>query len=516
MNPPAVNPPVHNIHLHHIHKSFGSIQALRGVDLTLRTGEVHALLGQNGAGKSTLMKILYGLYQPDAGTIHIDGNPVVIESPARAIQLGLGFVQQHFSLVDSLTVAENFAIGALRQRIFHPARWQARIQHFIDERGMSIDAGTRVADLSVGEKQRVEILKALFRQARFLILDEPTSVLSPAEVQSLLAELDTLRQAGIGIVFISHKLPEVLDISDRISVLRDGRVVGTLPVSEADTATLTAMMLGDARPEGQMEKHIRVRPNPASDSSHTILVAESVSMRRETGGMALNDISFELHSGEILGVAGVDGSGQQELVEAVLGLRQPEHGRIHCPVGPAQIGCIPADRLRQGLIAAFSVAENLLLSHADSSELRTGPFFAPRRIARFAQKLIAEYHIVCRGPDQPVQELSGGNQQKLLIARAVHGEPLMLVAVNPTWGLDVAAAAAVHDRLRMLKQKNRAVLLVSTDLDEIYALCDRFFVLYNGRIMGWASPETPIEVVGRWMMGICGTPADHTQNGRNG
>ncbi|MDQ7052751.1 MAG: ATP-binding cassette domain-containing protein [candidate division KSB1 bacterium] len=263
-----MNVPVRHIHLQNIHKRFSAIRALRGVNLSLRTGEVHALLGQNGAGKSTLMKILYGLYQPDAGRILFDEQPVVIESPAQAIRLGLGFVQQHFSLVESLTVAENFALGALSERIYQPAALQTRIQEFIDARGMAIDAGARVADLSVGEKQRVEILKALYRQARFLILDEPTSVLSPAEIRNLFAELEALRRNDIGIVFISHKLAEVLEISDRITVLREGRAVGTTDADSSDAAALTAMMMGEAQPPRKADKGPWPRSQAAKNSSN--------------------------------------------------------------------------------------------------------------------------------------------------------------------------------------------------------------------------------------------------------
>ncbi|MDQ7064033.1 MAG: ABC transporter ATP-binding protein [candidate division KSB1 bacterium] len=494
-----MNVPVRHIHLQNIHKRFSAIRALRGVNLSLRTGEVHALLGQNGAGKSTLMKILYGLYQPDAGRILFDEQPVVIESPAQAIRLGLGFVQQHFSLVESLTVAENFALGALSERIYQPAALQTRIQEFIDARGMAIDAGARVADLSVGEKQRVEILKALYRQARFLILDEPTSVLSPAEIRNLFAELEALRRNDIGIVFISHKLAEVLEISDRITVLREGRAVGTTDADSSDAAALTAMMMGEAQPPRKADKG----PWPRSQAAKTLLTVEHLQVRRDTGGLALQAISFELKAGEILGVAGVDGSGQQELVEAVLGLRAPARGRIRWPGGsPPRMGLIPADRLRQGLVPEFSVAENLLLAHADDPGLKMGPFYAPRKIEQLARKTIAQFGIVCRDPHQPVQELSGGNQQKLLVARAVHGSPPVVVAVNPTWGLDVAAAAAVQQRLRDLCRRGSAVLLVSTDIDEIYALSRRFFVLYNGRLMGWADPSTSIETVGRWMVGM--------------
>ncbi len=498
-----MNAPVRHIHLQNIHKRFGAIRALRGVNLTLRAGEVHALLGQNGAGKSTLMKILYGLYQPDAGRILFDDQPVAIESPAQAIRLGLGFVQQHFSLVESLTVAENVALGALPARIYQPAALQTRIQEFIDSRGMAIDASARVADLSVCEKQRVEILKALYRQARFLILDEPTSVLSPAEIRSLFDELDALRRDGIGIVFISHKLAEVLEISDRITVLREGRVVGVTDAARTDASALTAMMMGDV----QTPRSADEQPRPQAEPKQTVLAVENLHVRRETGGLALKSVSFELKAGDILGVAGVDGSGQKELVEAIMGLRAPARGRIHWPGGsPPRVGLIPADRMRQGLIPEFSVAENLLLAHADDPGLKSGPFYAPRQIEQWAREAIAQFGIVCRSPRQPVRELSGGNQQKLLVARAVHGSPPVLVAVNPTWGLDVAAAAAVHQRLRDLCRRGSAVLLVSTDLDEIYALSGRFFVLYNGRLMGWADPNTPVETVGRWMVGMADEP----------
>jgi len=489
---------ISHIRLQGIKKHFGSIQALGGVDLMLQAGEVHALLGENGAGKSTLMKILYGLYRPDAGTIHFDNHPVKIGSAAVAMQLGLGFVQQHFSLIDNLTIAENIILGTQAQFFYSPTALHRQIQTFINSNGFTLDAGTPVSELSVGEKQRVEIIKALYRQAKFIILDEPTSVLAPQEVETLFATIRRLQAEGKGIVFITHKLDEVLQISDRITILRAGKNVVTLDAGFATAENLADMMIGEI-----------ISPAQSSDRKMTgapsvLLKASNLKIHNDRLHLAVNDISFELAAGEILGVAGVDGSGQRELAEAIMGLRTVQAGMIQKKktlFDRRRLGFIPPDRLSEAFVPDFSVAENFLLERSDDHEFRRAGFLAAAKINGHAKTVIENFSVVCKGPKQKLRELSGGNQQKFLLGRALSTNPEVLVAMNPTWGVDVAATAAIHARLRNMQKRGGAILLFSTDLEEIYALCDRFFVMHTGRLMGWAIAATSATQVGLWMTG---------------
>jgi len=482
------------IRLQGITKHFGPLQALAGVDLALKAGEVHALLGENGAGKSTLMKILFGLYRPDAGMIYFNRQPARISSAAVARQLGLGFVQQHFSLVESLTVAENVVLGVLPEYFYHPRFLQQRVQRFIAQHGLALDAGAPVSALSVGEKQRVEIIKALYRQADFIIFDEPTSVLAPQEVETFFATIRRLRAEGKGIVFITHKLDEVLQISDRITILRDGKNVAALEARAATAEHLARLMIGETAPPLEMSDR-EIKPEPS-----TILRVVNLQARDNRGAGKTEAISFELRAGEILGIAGVDGSGQRELAEAIMRWRAPEAGTIKWEIAKT-IGFIPPDRLTEAFVSEFSVAENILLPRSASAEFRRAGFLALSKINAYAKAVIESFEVICKGPEQKLRELSGGNQQKLLVGRALHSDPEVLVAMNPTWGVDVAATAAIHRRLAQMRQRGGAVLLFSTDLDEIYALCDRFFVLHAGRLMGWATAKTSTTQVGLWMTG---------------
>lgn len=545
---------VREIRLQGIQKHFGPIPALAGVDLTLKAGEVQALLGENGAGKSTLMKILFGLYRPDAGAIYFNNQPAKINSSAEAMQLGLGFVQQHFSLVEGLTVAENVVLGKLPSRFYEPRSLQAQVQNFINANGFALNAAAPVRELGVGEKQRVEIIKALYRQANFIILDEPTSVLAPQEVETLFATIRQLQAEGKGIIFITHKLDEVLQISNRITILRGGKNVATLETSAATAEHLARLMIGEiASPIPALNHASKSKPS-------AVLQVLNLQVRHDRRHVAVHDISFELHAGEILGVAGVDGSGQRELAEAIMGLRAPNAGMIAWAVpndevrahsttkaqrhqservflrdlGPwwlkisslwrkvysfqrnvvqqhlnrQYIGFVPPDRLTDAFVPEFSVAENLLLENSDDAQFHRAGFLAAAKIKRHAEKLIEDFNVICKGPQQKLRELSGGNQQKLLLGRALGANPTALVAMNPTWGVDVAATAAIHQRLLDLRRRGGAVLLFSTDLDEIYALCDRFLVLHAGRVMGWATATTATTQVGLWMTGRTSATAD--------
>ncbi len=494
---------VQEIRLQAVAKHFGTIQALAGVDLTLQAGEVHALLGENGAGKSTLMKILYGLYHPDAGTIFFDEQPVKIGSAAVAMQYGLGFVQQHFSLIDTLTIAENIILGTPSRFFYSPRDLHRQIQAFINANGFALEARTPVSELSVGEKQRVEIIKALFRQAKFIIFDEPTSVLAPQEVETLFTTIRGLQAAGKGIIFITHKLDEVLQISNRITILRNGKNVITLDTSSATAENLAQMMIGAIIPPMQSNQR-EITGTPA-----VLLEATNLKVYNDRRLLAVNDISFELTAGEILGVAGVDGSGQHELAEAIMGLRRPEAGTIAWkipnlslrPLDRRRIGFIPPDRSSEAFVPDFSVAENFILERSDDNEFRRAGLLAAAQINFQAKTVIENFNVVCKGPEQKLRELSGGNQQKFLLGRALSTNPEVLVAMNPTWGVDVAATAAIHTRLRNMQQRGGAILLFSTDLEEIYALCDRFFVMHAGRLMGWATAATSATQVGLWMTG---------------
>jgi len=494
---------VREIRLQAITKHFGSIQALAGVDLTLQAGEVHALLGENGAGKSTLMKILYGLYRPDAGAIYFDNHPVKIDSSAVAMQLGLGFVQQHFSLVDNLTVAENIVLGTQPGFFYSPTALQRQIQKFINSNGFALDAGTPVSALSVGEKQRVEIIKALYRQAKFIIFDEPTSVLAPLEVEMLFATMRRLQAEGKGIIFITHKLDEVLQISNRITILRHGKNIVTLDAGSATAENLARLMIGEIISSAQSNDR------KMTGASSVLLQTKNLQIQNDRGHLAVNEVSFELAAGEILGGAGVDGSGQRELVEAIMGLRKLEAGTIAWKVpgmsprslDRRRIGFIPSDRLSEAFAPDFSIAENFLLERSDDDEFSRVGFLAAAKIHNHTKSVIESFNVVCKGPEQKLRELSGGNQQKFLLGRALSTNPEVLVAMNPTWGVDVAATAAIHARLRNMQKRGGAILLFSTDLEEICALCDRFFVMHAGRLMGWATAATSATQVGLWMTG---------------
>jgi simple sugar transport system ATP-binding protein len=489
---------VREIRLQGITKHFGPIQALAGVDLILKAGAVHAVLGENGAGKSTLMKILFGLYRPDGGTIYFDGQITQINSSAAAMRLGLGFVQQHFSLVDNLTVAENILLGILPNYFYHPRSIQQQIQSFIEAQGFDLHAGGLVSKLSVGEKQRVEIIKALYRWADFIIFDEPTSVLAPQEVETFFSTIRQLRAEGKGLVFISHKLDEVMRISDQVTILRDGKNIATLDTRTASAENLARLMIGEVTPAlNKLDREIEKERS-------SILQVGHLRVRDDRGHRAVNDISFELRSGEILGIAGVDGSGQRELAEAIMRLRKPEAGTIAWKISyfdRRRIGFVPPDRLNDAFVPEFSVAENLLIERSDSAEFRRAGLFVDARINSYAKTVIGNFNVLCKGPQQKLRELSGGNQQKLLLGRALNPNPEVLVAMNPTWGVDVAATAVIHQRLLHRRQLGGSVLLFSTDLDEIYSLCDRFFVLYAGRLMGWATAKTSTTQVGLWMTG---------------
>jgi simple sugar transport system ATP-binding protein len=495
------------LELRGITKQFPGVLANDDVDFDLRRGEIHALLGENGAGKSTLMNILYGLYKPDAGEIRLSGKPVSFGSASDAIQAGIGMVHQHFMLIPVMTVAENVVLGTepLRGGVFLDERAaERRVSDMARTFRFSVDPSALVEDIGVGQQQRVEIMKALYRNADVLILDEPTAVLTPQEASDLFEILRTLRREGISIIFISHKLNEVLEIADRITVLRRGRVIETVPAAGATHEGLARAMVG-------RDVLLRVEKD-AADPGEAILTVENLHVLDDRELETVHGLSLEVRAGEIVGIAGIDGNGQSELVEAIVGLRRPTEGRILVKgqeitrddpkhLIDAGVGHIPEDRHRRGLVLNFTVAENLSLhEYRRPTESRFG-WLSPRRMITRAQKLIRDYDVRGGGPNTTAGSLSGGNQQKVVIAREIEAEPEVLVAAQPTRGLDVGAIEYVHRRLVQARDAGKGVLLVSLELEEIRSLSDRILVLYEGRIVGEYTPETSEEELGLAMTG---------------
>ncbi|MDX6686936.1 MAG: ral nucleoside transport system ATP-binding protein, partial [Baekduia sp.] len=476
------------LELRGITKRFGSLTANDAVDFELRRGEIHALLGENGAGKSTLMNVLYGLVKPDEGEILLDGEPVTIDTARRAIGLGIGMVHQHFMLVPVMTVAENLVLGSEPRKgpLLDLASAAARTREISERFGLAVDPDATVEDLGVGAQQRVEILRALFRGAKVLVLDEPTAVLTAQEAQDLFRVLRALRDDGTSIVFISHKLNEVLDVSDRVTVLRRGKMIDTVPTQGATERSLARLMVGrDVLLRVEKDQHapgevlLDVRELPADD---------------DRGLPAVRDVSFQVRAGEIVGLAGVDANGQSELIEALTGLRRPTAGAVAVDgldlthagtreIIDAGVGHIAEDRHRRGLVLQFDLAENLSLHEYRKKAMARFGWLSPKRMAARATTLLSEYDVRGGDADTPAASLSGGNQQKCVIARELASDPRVLIAAQPTRGLDVGAIEFVHRRLVEERDKGRAILLVSLEMEEIRSLSDRVLVIYEGAIV---------------------------------
>jgi simple sugar transport system ATP-binding protein len=493
--------------MRHITKTFPGVVANDGVTLAVQAGEVHALLGENGAGKTTLMHILYGLCQPDAGEILIRGQAVRLRSPRAAIALGIGLVPQHFLLVRRHTVVENIALGLPGTRFFWPARrLEQRLRDLGEHYGLAVEPRARIWQLSAGEQQRVEILKALIRQAEILILDEPTSVLTPPEVGALFQVIARLKAEGHAIIFITHKLGEVMEIADRITVLRQGQVVATLPRTAADQLTLARLMVGREVMLG--------RPQRQHTPGAPVLTVAQLWATNDRGVPALRGVSFTIHQGEILGVAGVAGNGQRELIEVLTGLRRPTAGMVHLygreitgysarALSTARVAHIPEDRQRLGIIPTMSVAENLLLRHYWHSPFANGPFLNLRAITQFAQDAISTYDMATAAPSTPVRILSGGTIQRLILARELAGKPGLIVAAHPTYGLDIGATQHTQHLLLQQCERGAAILLVSEDLEEVLRLSDRIMVLCGGEVMGLVAAAAAVrEQLGLLMAGV--------------
>jgi simple sugar transport system ATP-binding protein len=483
-----------------ITKRFPGVVANDDVTLELRRGEVLALIGENGAGKSTLMRVLYGIYPSDSGRILVRGEGVRIASPRDAIAVGIGMVHQHFVLVDPFTVTENIILGEEGGARLDVDDANRRVADLAEQYGFRVDPAAVVEDLSVGEEQRVEILKALYRGVEILILDEPTAVLTPQETRDLFGNLRKLREAGRTIVFISHKLDEVLEIADRITVLRRGRVVGETRPADTTKAKLAEMMVG--------------RPVLFRLEKPDVKIGGPVLRVTDLHGEGkLNGISLEVRSGEILGVAGVEGNGQRELAETLIGLRRPSSGAIEVDgrdiagshvreIRHAGVSYIPEDRHEQGLVLSMTLWENSVLGRQNDPQFEAGPgVLLIRKIKALAARLVKQFDVRARSIDVRASSLSGGNQQKLVLARELEVDPKLLIAAQPTRGLDVGAIEFVWKEILDQKAAGRAVLLISAELDEIYALADRIVTLYEGRITGEFAPDAPPEQIGVGMLG---------------
>jgi simple sugar transport system ATP-binding protein len=483
-----------------IRKLFPGVVANDDVDLELIAGEIHALIGENGAGKSTLMRVLYGMYGADGGTITVKGEPARITSPRQALALGIGMVHQHFVLVDRFTVTENIILGSEGGPVLDLEESEKKVGEIAQSYGFAIDPKALVEKLSVGQEQRVEILKALYRGVDVLILDEPTAVLTPNETRELFLQLKNLKAAGKTIVFISHKLDEVLEIADRITVLRRGKVVGQTTPRETTKEKLAEMMVG--RPVlFRLDK-------PDAKIERPLLEINTVSLAG-----SLNEVDFAVHAGEILGVAGVEGNGQLELAEVVMGLRRPDSGtvvidskdvtRMSCEQRrEAGVAYVPEDRHGRGLVLDMTLWENTVLGRQGRSEYSAGfGVMAIRKIKELATRLIKEFDVRTRSISVEAATLSGGNQQKLILARELEDDPLVLVAHQPTRGLDVGAIEFVWKQILDQKAAGRAVLLISAELDEIYALSDRILTIYEGRVTGEFTPDATPEQIGLGMTG---------------
>jgi len=499
------------LELRGITKRFGPLVANDGISLSVAPGQVHALLGENGAGKTTLMNVLYGLMQPDEGEIVVDGTPVSFNSPKDAIAAGVGMVHQHFMLVPVFTVAENVTLGieqADRAGLLDRRRTRREVADLSHRYGLDVDPDALVEDLPVGIQQRVEIVKALVRQANVLILDEPTAVLTPAETEELFRIVRQLRDGGTSIIFISHKLREVQAIADTITVLRRGAVVGqTEPSASADE--LAAMMVG-------RNVQLRVSKEPAKPGA-AVLEVTDLTVRGDDGRTWVDGLSFDVRAGEILGIAGVQGNGQTELCEALMGLRPSSagtvtlNGRSLTRASPrarlrAGIAYVPEDRTEDGLVGSFSVSENLILDLYDRKPFASGINLNLPAIAKNATERISEFDVRTGSPATPAGTLSGGNQQKVILARELGREHKVLIASQPTRGLDVGSIEFVHRRIIERRDDGVAVIIVSSELDEIYALADRIAVMYEGKITGFRDPGVPAAELGRLMAG--GADAD--------
>ncbi|MEJ6486484.1 ABC transporter ATP-binding protein [Nostoc punctiforme UO1] len=482
------------LRLKNIIKRFGSFIANDNINLSVASGTIHAILGENGAGKSTLMNIISGLYQPDAGEIYLQEQPIKITSPNEAIKLGIGMIHQHFMLVPQLTVTENIILGMEKTWRLNLEDKQQEIAALSQAYGLEIDPTAKVENLSVGAQQRVEILKVLYRRAKLLILDEPTAVLTPPEVESLIAILRQLAAAGNTIIFISHKLEEVMNLCDSVTVLRQGKVVVTTSTEAATPQQLATLMVG-------REVALQLNKSPTLPGE-IILSVQNLQVADERNILAVNNVSFELRAGEILGIAGVDGNGQRELADAIALVRTIKQGKIEFTPKHSSVGYIPEDRQTMGLVLQFSIAQNLILKAFKYLPFCHRFLLQQKAIANRAQAAIQEFDIRTSGKDILVSQLSGGNQQKVVLARELAQTPALIIAMQPTRGLDVGATIAVQSRILTERDRGAAILYISTELEEVMAMSDRIAVIYRGEFVAILDAQTvKVEEIGLLMAG---------------
>lgn len=488
-----------------ITKNFPGVLANDRISFDVRKGEIHALLGENGAGKSTLMNILYGLYSPDEGEIIFKGEEIQISSPNVAVESGIGMVHQHFMLIENMTALENVMLGLPQDKppLLNMQGNREKFNQLVDRYGLVVDPDMPIWQLSVGKQQWVEILKLLFRDVKLLILDEPTAVLTPAESHQLFQTLRFMIEEGRSIIFITHKLEEVQEIADRITVLRDGKVVGTVEKEETTLVQLSTMMVG--RPVTLARK-----PRPEITEKEPVLVIDGLRCKNDRGVEALKSIDLTVYRGEILGVAGVDGNGQSELAECITGLRQPTHGQVRIKGDPVKdvvndpplLGYVPEDRHKKGMIRDFSIMENLVLRTYNDPPLARWGIVDWDKAQATSEKLVKQYDV--RTPDViiPIGMLSGGNQQKVVLARETFAQPSVIIGSQPTRGLDLGAVDSLHELLLRERNRGAAVLFISTELSEVMALSDRIIVMFNGEIMGEMDGEhADLLKIGEMMMG---------------
>ncbi|MEU0660076.1 ABC transporter ATP-binding protein [Streptomyces lavendulocolor] len=503
-----------------ITKRFPGVVANHDIDITIRKGTVHALVGENGAGKSTLMKILYGMQKPDEGTITIDGKQVSFSSPADAIATGIGMVHQHFMLADNLTVLENVVLGG--EKLYGiGAKARKKIMEISDAYGLNVRPDALVEQLGVADRQRVEILKVLYRGARTLILDEPTAVLVPQEVDALFANLRELKAEGLTVIFISHKLGEVLAVADDITVIRRGTTVGTADPRTTTTKQLAELMVGTELPSPETRESTVTDVPMLSVQGLRLTATDPDGVVREV----LDGIDFTIHKGEVVGIAGVEGNGQTELIEALMGLRTPDGGVIsldgadisHAPTRKRReggIGYIPEDRHRHGLLLESPLWENRILGHVTEAPNSKRGILDPKAARKDTERIVREYDVRTPGIDVTAASLSGGNQQKLIVGREMSHNPKFLIAAHPTRGVDVGAQAQIWDQIREARREGLAVLLISADLDELIGLSDTLRVMYRGRLVADADPATITpEELGSAMTGAATGHLEHNENG---
>ncbi|MFI8530596.1 ABC transporter ATP-binding protein [Streptomyces aquilus] len=537
-SPPLTDQSTIAVELAGITKRFPGVVANHDIHLTVRKGTVHALVGENGAGKSTLMKILYGMQKPDEGTIAVAGAQVTFGSPADAIARGIGMVHQHFMLADNLTVLENVVLGSEKlYGIGGGAR--KKIKEISDRYGLNVRPDVLVEDLGVAERQRVEILKVLYRGASTLILDEPTAVLVPQEVDALFDNLRELKSEGLSVIFISHKLGEVLSVADDITVIRRGTTVGTAVPAETTPRQLAEMMVGSELPTPETAESTVTDRAVIEVAGLTVYASGGASLgvdAEPSGGVGLaaeggevkkvlDDVTFTIHAGEVMGIAGVEGNGQTELIDALIGTKNADSGTIAFlgeDITPwptrkrreSGVGYIPEDRHRQGLLLESPLWENRILGHVTEAPNAKGVWLNPKGAQADTRRIVEEYDVRTPGIDVTAASLSGGNQQKLIVGREMSHSPKFLIAAHPTRGVDVGAQAQIWDRIRDARREGLAVLLISADLDELIGLSDTLRVIYDGRLVADANPATITpEELGSAMTGAASGHLEHVENG---